>query len=73
MPLSASECRPMSVEKPLYSGLISAPLFWPEPGVRTNHSLRATSATRLCAANVDEQLVMERTGLAHRTAHQIII
>ena len=32
------------------------------PGFRTNHSLRATSATRLYAAGADEQLIMERTG-----------
>ena len=32
------------------------------PGYRTNHSLRATTATRLYQAGVDEQLVMERTG-----------
>ena len=31
-------------------------------GYRTNHSLRATTATRLYQAGVDEQLVMERTG-----------
>ena len=31
-------------------------------GYRTNHSLRATAATRLCQAGVDEQLIMERTG-----------
>ena len=29
---------------------------------RTNHSLRATTATRLYQAGVDEQLIMERTG-----------
>ena len=32
------------------------------PGFRTNHTLRATSATRLYAAGTDEQLIMERTG-----------
>ena len=32
------------------------------PGFRTNHSLRATSATRLYAAGTDEQLIMEQTG-----------
>ena len=31
-------------------------------GFRTNHSLRATSATRLFSAGADEQLIMERTG-----------
>ena len=31
----------------------------------TNHSLRATCATRLYESNVDEQLIMERTG--HRS------
>lgn len=31
-------------------------------GFRTNHSLRATTATRLYQAGVDEQLIMERTG-----------
>ncbi len=34
-------------------------------GYKTNHSLRATTATRLYHAGVDEQLVMERTG--HRS------
>ena len=34
-------------------------------GFRTNHSLRATTETRLYQANVDEQLIMERTG--HRS------
>ena len=32
------------------------------PGFKTNHSLRATTATRLYQAGVDEQLIMERTG-----------
>ena len=32
------------------------------PGYRTNHSLRATTATRLYQAGIDEQLIMERTG-----------
>ena len=32
------------------------------PGFQTNHSLRATAATRLYEASVDEQLIMERTG-----------
>ena len=32
---------------------------------KTNHSLRATTATRLLHAGVDEQLIMERTG--HRS------
>ena len=31
-------------------------------GYKTNHSLRATAATRLYQSGVDEQLVMERTG-----------
>ena len=34
-------------------------------GYKTNHSLRATTATRLYESGVDEQLVMERTG--HRS------
>ena len=34
-------------------------------GFKTNHSLRATTATRLYQSGVDEQLVMERTG--HRS------
>lgn len=34
-------------------------------GRKTNHSLRATCATRLYHAGVDEQLIMERTG--HRS------
>ena len=35
------------------------------PRYDTNHSLRATAATRLYHAGVDEQMVMERTG--HRS------
>ena len=35
------------------------------PGYKTNHSLRATAATRLYQAGVDEQLIMEKTG--HRS------
>lgn len=31
-------------------------------GYFTNHSLRATAATRLYAAGVDEQLIAEKTG-----------
>ena len=31
-------------------------------GFKTNHSLRATAATRLYQSGVDEQLGMERTG-----------
>ena len=31
-------------------------------GYKTNHSLRATTATRLFQAGVDEQLIMEKTG-----------
>ena len=34
-------------------------------GFKTNHSLRATAATRLYQSGIDEQLVMERTG--HRS------
>ena len=34
-------------------------------GFKTNHSLRATTTTRLYQAGVDEQLIMERTG--HRS------
>ena len=34
-------------------------------GYKTNHSLRATAATRLYQAGVDEQLIMEKTG--HRS------
>ena len=34
-------------------------------GYKTNHSLRATAATRLFHAGVDEQLIMEWTG--HRS------
>ena len=32
------------------------------PGYKTNHSLRAMTATQLYPAGVDEQLIMERTG-----------
>lgn len=38
-------------------------------GFKTNHSLRATAATRLYSSGVDEQLVMERTG--HRSLEGI--
>ena len=38
-------------------------------GFKTNHSLRATAATRLYSAGIDEQLVMERTG--HRSLEGI--
>jgi hypothetical protein len=38
-------------------------------GYKTNHSLRATAATRLYQSGVDEQLVMERTG--HRSIEGI--
>ena len=31
-------------------------------GFKTNHSLRATAATRLYSVGIDEQLVMELTG-----------
>ena len=31
-------------------------------GHKTNHSLRATAATKLFHAGIDEQLIMERTG-----------
>ena len=34
-------------------------------GYKTNHSLRASAATRLYRSGIDEQLVMERTG--HRS------
>ena len=34
-------------------------------GFKTNHSLRATAATRLYQSGVDEQLIMEKTG--HRS------
>ncbi len=38
-------------------------------GYKTNHCLRATTATRLYLNGVDEQLVMERTG--HRSIEGI--
>ena len=38
-------------------------------GYKTNHSLRATAATRLYASGIDEQLVMKRTG--HRSIEGI--
>lgn len=34
-------------------------------GYKTNHSLKATAATRLFQAGIDEQLIMEKTG--HRS------
>ncbi len=39
------------------------------PGFRTNHSLRATAATRLYNAGVEEQQVMEITG--HRSTEGV--
>ena len=47
---------------------IPSPMFLLEkkyagiPGYKTNHSLRATAATRFYQAGVDEQLIMEKTG-----------
>ena len=38
---------------------------------KTNHSLRATGATRLFAANVPEKLIAERTG--HRSINALRI
>ena len=38
-------------------------------GHRTNHSLRATAATRLYQSGVDEQLIMEQTG--HRSVQGV--
>ena len=38
-------------------------------GYKTNHSLRATAATRLYSSGVNEQLVMERTG--HRSTEGV--
>ena len=38
-------------------------------GFKTNHSLPATSATRLYHQGVDEQLIMERTG--HRSIESV--
>ena len=38
-------------------------------GYKTNHSLRATAASRLYASGMDEQLVMERTG--HRSTEGV--
>ena len=38
-------------------------------GFKTNHSLRATAATRLYSSGIDEQLVMERTG--HRSVEGV--
>jgi integrase len=38
-------------------------------GYKTNHSLRATAATRLYMSGIDEQLVMEQTG--HRSTEGI--
>ena len=37
-------------------------------GYYTNHSLRATSATRLFEAGIDKQLIMQRTGHSTTTA-----
>ena len=38
-------------------------------GYKTNHSLRATAATRLYSSGIDEQLVMDRTG--HRSTEGV--
>ena len=38
-------------------------------GYKTNHSLRATNATRLYHQGVDEQLIMKRTG--HRSLERV--
>ena len=38
-------------------------------GYKTNHSMRATAATRLYSSGMDEQLVMQRTG--HRSTEGI--
>ena len=38
-------------------------------GYKTNHSLRATAASRLYHSGLDEQLIMERTG--HRSIEGI--
>lgn len=38
-------------------------------GRKTNHSLRATCATRLYNKSIDEQLIMERTG--HRSTKAV--
>ena len=38
-------------------------------GYKTNHSLRATAASRLYRKGIDEQLIMERTG--HRSIEGI--
>ena len=38
-------------------------------GYKTNHSLRATAATRLYSSGIDQQLVIERTG--HRSLEGI--
>ena len=35
-------------------------------GYRTNHSLRATAATRMYDKGVDEQLICEKTGKSYK-------
>ena len=48
----------------------ATPRLFKEAGISgrsTNHSLRATAATRLFDAGVDEQLIMTRTGHSSTT------
>ena len=40
------------------------------PGYYTNHSLRATAATRLYHANFDEQVIQEVTGHRSLAVHE---
>jgi integrase len=42
-------------------------------GYFANHSLRATAATRLFDANVDEQLIMQKTGHASNAVRRLVI
>ncbi len=58
-------CQPLGIHK-IESAIKNLCLEAGIKGKRTNHSLRATSATRLYKAEMDEQLIQERTG--HRSS-----
>ncbi len=58
-------CQPLGIHK-IESAIKNLYLEAGIKGKRTNHSLHATSATRLYEAELDEQLIQERTG--HRSS-----
>ena len=57
-------CQPLGIHK-IESAIKNLCLEASIPGKHSNHSLRATSATRLYEAEMDEQLIQECTG--HRS------